>query len=248
MKNCIRPPYEKLKSLKSGFIENSNFENNRDPCPIFKNWNERLSFPGIASNGNSRSSVTFLWLNCKHGSKKCISAVQPSSNVPIASQNGDVCPRRDTALGHHAKRERPRRASVDWSLQKNEFATHLNLDIPNFMLPLKSVQTNLRQNWNAAYSDFKGRLRVPRSAPAIGRSMPRLSSRQIGESDASSCWCWSCCRPNATGDQSQKKHVGKASRNMCLPGSFANKVVMFFLWWFLWWAGQYASKLLNCLT
>ena len=33
MKNCIRPPYKKLKSLKSGFIENSNFENNRDPCP-----------------------------------------------------------------------------------------------------------------------------------------------------------------------------------------------------------------------
>ena len=32
MKNCIRPPYEKLKPLKSGFIENSIFENNRDPC------------------------------------------------------------------------------------------------------------------------------------------------------------------------------------------------------------------------
>ena len=32
MKNCIRQPYEKLKSLKLGFIENSNFENNRDPC------------------------------------------------------------------------------------------------------------------------------------------------------------------------------------------------------------------------
>ena len=32
MKSCKRPPYEKLKSLKSGFIENSNFENNRDPC------------------------------------------------------------------------------------------------------------------------------------------------------------------------------------------------------------------------
>jgi len=31
MKNCIRPLYEKLKPLKSGFIENSNFENNRDP-------------------------------------------------------------------------------------------------------------------------------------------------------------------------------------------------------------------------
>ena len=139
-----------------------------------------------------------------------------------------MCPRRDTALGHHAKRERPRRASVDWSLQKNEFATHLNLDLPNFMLPLKSVQTNLRQNWNAAYSDFKGRLWVPRTAPGIGRSMPRLSSRQIGESDASSCWCWSCCRPNATGDQSQKKHVRKASRNMCLSSSFANRVVMFF--------------------
>ena len=32
MKNAIRPHYEKLYSLKSGFIENSNFENNRDPC------------------------------------------------------------------------------------------------------------------------------------------------------------------------------------------------------------------------
>jgi len=31
MKKCIRPPYEKLKSLKSGIIGNSNFENNRDP-------------------------------------------------------------------------------------------------------------------------------------------------------------------------------------------------------------------------
>ena len=31
MKNCIRPHYEKLESLKSGFIENSIFENNRDP-------------------------------------------------------------------------------------------------------------------------------------------------------------------------------------------------------------------------
>ena len=34
MKNCIRPHYEKLKPLKSGFIENSNFENDRDPCAI----------------------------------------------------------------------------------------------------------------------------------------------------------------------------------------------------------------------
>ena len=32
IKNCIRPPYKKLKSLKSGFIKNSNFENNRDLC------------------------------------------------------------------------------------------------------------------------------------------------------------------------------------------------------------------------
>ena len=34
IKNCIRPPYKKLKSLKSGFIENSNFENNRDPWTL----------------------------------------------------------------------------------------------------------------------------------------------------------------------------------------------------------------------
>ena len=36
MKNCIRPDYEKLKPLKSGFIENSNFENNRDPWCLVK--------------------------------------------------------------------------------------------------------------------------------------------------------------------------------------------------------------------
>ena len=41
MKNCIRPHYEKLKPLKSGFIENSNFENNRDPC-----FNHLNTFPG----------------------------------------------------------------------------------------------------------------------------------------------------------------------------------------------------------
>ena len=37
MKNCIRPHYEKLNPLKSGFIENSNFENNRDPCNTILN-------------------------------------------------------------------------------------------------------------------------------------------------------------------------------------------------------------------
>ena len=31
LKKCIRPPYKKLKSLKLGFIENPNIENNRDP-------------------------------------------------------------------------------------------------------------------------------------------------------------------------------------------------------------------------
>ena len=34
IKNCIRPLYEKLKPLKSGFIENSNFENNKDPLGL----------------------------------------------------------------------------------------------------------------------------------------------------------------------------------------------------------------------
>ena len=38
MKNCKRPHYEKLKPLKSGFIENSNFENNRDP------WSDAQNF------------------------------------------------------------------------------------------------------------------------------------------------------------------------------------------------------------
>ena len=34
MKNCIKSYYEKLKPLKSGFIENLFFENNRHPCSM----------------------------------------------------------------------------------------------------------------------------------------------------------------------------------------------------------------------
>ena len=45
IKNCIKPPYKKLKSLKSGFIENSNFENNRDPCvPMLQRETDRVHF------------------------------------------------------------------------------------------------------------------------------------------------------------------------------------------------------------
>ena len=44
MKNCIRPHYEKLKPLKSGFIENWIFENNRDP------WNIDCGFTYISGN------------------------------------------------------------------------------------------------------------------------------------------------------------------------------------------------------
>ena len=45
MKNCIRPHYEKLKPLKSGFIENSKFENNRDPCKAVDIWVCNLGQP-----------------------------------------------------------------------------------------------------------------------------------------------------------------------------------------------------------
>ena len=56
MKNCIRPHYEKLNPLKSGFIENSNFENNRDP--------------GGVDNRSSKKSenVTCTFVICNHWS------------------------------------------------------------------------------------------------------------------------------------------------------------------------------------
>ena len=49
IKNCIRPPYKKLKSLKSGFIENSNFENNRDPCQSLLEMSEKNDVAGLTS-------------------------------------------------------------------------------------------------------------------------------------------------------------------------------------------------------
>ena len=53
MKNCMRPHYEKLKPLKSGFIENSNFENNRDPCHPGHNYH-----PGHHDHPDHPGSVT----------------------------------------------------------------------------------------------------------------------------------------------------------------------------------------------
>ena len=55
MKNCIRPHCEELKLLKSGFIENSIFENNRDPWRNVKEFHkilyssDRSDFQGLTS-------------------------------------------------------------------------------------------------------------------------------------------------------------------------------------------------------
>ena len=56
IKNCIRPPYKKLNTLKSGFIENSNFENNRDPWGHFTSSNTNLD---QFSSSESRSRIYF---------------------------------------------------------------------------------------------------------------------------------------------------------------------------------------------
>ena len=54
MKNRIRPPYEKLKPLKSGFIEDSNFENNRDP------WSQKSRIgDNFSSSATMSASNTF---------------------------------------------------------------------------------------------------------------------------------------------------------------------------------------------
>ena len=68
MKNCIRPPYEKLKPLKSGFIENCNFENDRE------SWNRvsivpsrgdvSLSFWGINGSMTVFPSSSFFQAAC----------------------------------------------------------------------------------------------------------------------------------------------------------------------------------------
>ena len=56
MKNCIRPHYEKLKPLKSGFIENLIFENNRDPWwPV---W--------LTGSGSSRARQCVEWVRSFH--------------------------------------------------------------------------------------------------------------------------------------------------------------------------------------
>ena len=70
MKNCIRPHYEKLKPLKSGFIENTNFENNRDPwCGVSQVLNSASSVRALQS-WCRKTHVTFLTIVRKTRSKK----------------------------------------------------------------------------------------------------------------------------------------------------------------------------------
>ena len=59
MKNCIRPHYEKLKPLKSGFIENWNFENTRDPC-LLASMDSTLSWESGWSRSTPDSSKVSL--------------------------------------------------------------------------------------------------------------------------------------------------------------------------------------------
>ena len=60
MKNCIRPHYEKLKSPKSGFIENLIFENNRDPCREVKDKSELLHLPEKMAKWPACAQSVFL--------------------------------------------------------------------------------------------------------------------------------------------------------------------------------------------
>ena len=75
MKNCIRPHYEKLNPLKSGFIENSNFENNRDPCN--QGWIE------LCGDWVDDARVAELVLNCDGNiSSRKILQHSPSNDQP----------------------------------------------------------------------------------------------------------------------------------------------------------------------
>ena len=66
MKNCIRPHYEKLKPLKSGFMDNSNFENNRDP------WKGEMVVKGIINEVMSSidNEVSKKKVNGEKGKRK----------------------------------------------------------------------------------------------------------------------------------------------------------------------------------
>ena len=66
-KKCIRPPYRKLKPLKPGFIENSNFENNRDPCQPHRGgqslfYDRPSCFRKLHSNFSGNLQISRAWI------------------------------------------------------------------------------------------------------------------------------------------------------------------------------------------
>ena len=84
MKNCIRPHYEKLKPLKSGFIENSIFENNRDPWVWFStgtlvNQSENFAYYLFGRNNGFFWNTSSLWTQ---GAKPNQTAVEANGKSP----------------------------------------------------------------------------------------------------------------------------------------------------------------------
>ena len=63
----LRPPYRKLKPLKPGFIENSNFENNRDPCQPHRGgqslfYDRPSCFRKLHSNFSGNLQISRAWI------------------------------------------------------------------------------------------------------------------------------------------------------------------------------------------
>ena len=77
MKNCIRPHYEKLKPLRSGFIENSNFENNRDPWSKTDLLNKFLGY-----SRQWKQNILFFWIS----NIICLTSARTASRRPARSK------------------------------------------------------------------------------------------------------------------------------------------------------------------
>ena len=93
MKNCIRPLYEKLKSLKSAFIENSNFESNRDPCRVISDQKRGLGDLKTAIEERTEEDISiFFTLSSTLRISSYFLSVSPIPRKPVPRFQQHVSP------------------------------------------------------------------------------------------------------------------------------------------------------------
>ena len=161
MKNCIRPHYEKLKPLKSGFIANSNFENNRDP------WHEMVEpiLLGESTSSIPKGSVKKMRLKDR----------LPTSKLTFKHKKKPTYEDRGSREGLKVRSESMKRESAASFPEVDSSGSQSRADHcsgTNAVKVGKTPSTSMNELRNASNATFLNNIKVPPKPPRAFQNRP----------------------------------------------------------------------------